>query len=204
MADTTPEGPEAAGKRTDPRVLRTRALLRAAALELAAERELATITIANVAERATVNRATVYQHYPDLDALMLDSMEDQLAKLVGLAADCPLVVLPDAMPDEFVQVFRHVEADATLYRRMLGPCGSARFVNRLRQLLAEQVARQLAQAGAGSPDDIGVELRAHCSAGAFIGLISCWLLHPRPLRAEQAAEHAWGGLHLVSSRPAQV
>jgi AcrR family transcriptional regulator len=193
---------ESVARRTDPRVLRTRALLRAAALELAAEREPHTITIANVAERATVNRATVYQHYRDRDELMLDAMEDELANLIGLAARCPLVVLPDEMPQAFVEVFRHVEEEVTLYRRMLGPCGSARFVNRLRQLLAEQVALQLAQAGAGRADEAGVELRAHCSAGAFIGLVTCWLLRPDWLPAEEAAAHAWQGLHLVGSRTA--
>jgi hypothetical protein len=98
-------------------------------------------------------------------------------------------------------VFRHVEGDLTLYRRMLGPCGSARFVHRLRQLLAEQVARQLADAGVGRLDEAGVELRAHCAAGAFIGLVGRWLLRPELLPAEQAADHAWRGLHMVG-RPA--
>lgn len=192
---------QSAQRRVDPRIVRTRGLLRAAALELAAEQELQSITIAHVAERATINRATVYQHYRDLDELMLDAMEDELAKLVGLAARCPLVVLPADMPREFVDMFRHIEGDITLYRRMLGPCGSARFVSRLRQLLAEQVAGQLADAGVGRPDEAGVELRAHCSAGAFIGLVSCWLFRPQQLTAEDAAEHAWRGLHMVG-RPA--
>ncbi|WP_405933053.1 TetR-like C-terminal domain-containing protein [Streptomyces sp. NBC_00827] len=193
---------EIVARRTDPRVLRTRALLRAAALELAAERELHSITIANVAERATVNRATVYQHYQDLDELMLDAMEDELAGLIGLAARCPLVVLPAEMPQGFLDMFRHVETEATLYRRMLGPCGSPRFVNRLRQLVAEQVALQLVEAGAGRADEAGVELRAHCSAGAFIGLVTCWLLRPDWLPAEEAAAYAWQGLHLGGGKTA--
>ncbi|MFF8993556.1 TetR/AcrR family transcriptional regulator [Streptomyces sp. NPDC014983] len=177
-------------KRVDPRVQRTRALLRAAVLELATEREPDAITIAEVAERATINRATVYQHYRDRDALLLDAMENELAGLAGLVARCPLVVLPKEMPPAFLDILRHVEANTVLYRRMLGPCGSARFINRLHQLVAEQVTLQLVTAGVGAPDAPTVELRAHCAAGAFIGLVTHWLDDSHP-HTEAAAAEAW-------------
>lgn len=188
--------------RADPRALRTRALLRTAALELAAERELDTITIARVAKRATVNRATVYQHYRDREALLLDAMDGELTTLVGLVARCPLLAPPglagrDEPPAALVDVFRHLDAHVTLYRRLLGPCGSARFVSRLRQLLAEQVALQLAASGLGRCDEAAVELRAHAAAGALIGLISHWLPRPDRLPAAQAAAQAWQGLRPV-------
>ncbi|MFI9270971.1 TetR/AcrR family transcriptional regulator [Kitasatospora sp. NPDC052896] len=190
-------------KRVDPRVLRTRALLRAAVLELAAEREPGSITIAHVAERATINRATVYQHYRDRDELLLDAMENELAGLVDLVARCPLVVLPEAMPLTFVAIFRHVEANTVLYQRMLGPCGSARFINRLHQLVAGQVTRQLVAAGVGAADAPGVELRAGCAAGAVIGLITQWLRGPGTPRAEAAAADAWQALQAVGGGPAR-
>lgn len=188
--------------RADPRALRTRALLRTAALELAAERELDTITIARVAKRATVNRATVYQHYRDREALLLDAMDGELTTLVGLVARCPLLAPPGAAgrddpPSALVDVFRHLDSRVTLYRRLLGPCGSARFVSRLRQLLAEQVALQLAASGLGRPDEAAVELRAHAAAGALIGLISHWLPRSDQLSAAQAAAQAWQGLRPV-------
>ncbi|MEU6609295.1 TetR/AcrR family transcriptional regulator [Streptomyces shenzhenensis] len=190
MSDTT-TGPGT--KRVDPRVARTRSLLRSAALELAAERELAGITIADVAERATVNRATVYQHYDDRDALLLDAMEDELTGLAGLLARCPLVDRPDTMPEPFLDVFRYIESHLVLYRRMLGPCGSARFLNRLQQLVAEQVARQLPASGAGA-HAAAADLRAHCAAGAFIGILRHWLLAPELLSSEVVAPWAWQAL----------
>jgi AcrR family transcriptional regulator len=187
-------------KRVDPRVQRTRALLRAAVLELATEREPDAITIAQVAERATINRATVYQHYRDREELLLDAMESELAGLAELVARCPLVVLPEDMPPAFLDILRHVEANTVLYRRMLGPCGSARFINRLHQLVAEQVTRQLVEAGAGTPDAPAVELRAHCAAGAFIGLVTHWLDDGND-RTEAAAADAWRALGPVGGAP---
>lgn len=191
MFDSTAD---ASGSRVDPRVLRTRSLLRTAALELAAERDADTITMADIAERATVNRATVYQHFKDRDELLLSAMEGEIAELARAAARCPLALPPDQMPTELVDLFRHVEVNATLYQRMLGPAGSMRFVNRLRDLLATEVATQLDGAGSRSPGAPPADLRAHYLAGAFVGLITRWLTRPDRLPAEVAAAAAWEGL----------
>ncbi|MFP8907952.1 MULTISPECIES: TetR/AcrR family transcriptional regulator [Streptomyces] len=179
--------------RVDPRVLRTRALLREAALAIAAERDVDSMTIADIAERATVNRATVYQHYRDRDALLLDAMEEEVGRLARAAARCPLTHPARSAPGELAELFRHVEANATLYRRMLGPGGSARFVNRLRELLAEEVAAQLgaADGGDGSGAAPLLELRAHYLAGAFVGVFTRWVAMPGRPAAEQAAEEVW-------------
>ena len=48
--------------RIDPRFVRSRALLAAAVLELASERPIGEVTVAEVATRAQVNRSTFYQH----------------------------------------------------------------------------------------------------------------------------------------------
>src|SRR6266849_3955451 len=60
-------------KGVDPRVKRTRQLLQQAFLELFREKSFASITVQDIAERATVNRATFYAHFEDKYAL-LDSM----------------------------------------------------------------------------------------------------------------------------------
>lgn len=178
----------------DPRVARTRVLLQTAALELAAERDLDKITIAHVAERATINRATVYQHYRDRDELFLEAMEGELTALTAVVARCPLTTMPDEMPQAMVGVFQHVEANLVLYQRMLGPCGSARFIDRLHRLVAEAAVQQLTETGTRTPDNPEVQMQADCSAGAFIGLLRHWLLGPEVQPAERAAATAWRAL----------
>lgn len=63
----------------DPRVKRTRKLLQQAFVELLEEKNIASISIGEIADRATVNRATFYAHYPDKRALM-DSIVRELFK----------------------------------------------------------------------------------------------------------------------------
>nr|WP_252263623.1 TetR/AcrR family transcriptional regulator [Paracidobacterium acidisoli] len=56
----------------DPRIRRTRKLLRDALSTLLATRSFEAISIQDIAEQATVNRATFYAHYADREALLAD------------------------------------------------------------------------------------------------------------------------------------
>jgi AcrR family transcriptional regulator len=157
----------------DPRARRTRASLRAAALDLAGERDPATLTLSADANRAGVNRATVYLHYPDLDALFADAMEEAVATVARAAQLCPLDAPPGTAPPPLVELFEHVSAHATLYARMLGPQGSARFGVRLREALGEALLERF-RSGARPSVPNGVPLSVHAAylAGALAGVIA--------------------------------
>lgn len=58
----------------DPRIVRTRQLLREALVALLEEKDFEVITVQDIAERATVNRATVYAHYQDKYDLLADAI----------------------------------------------------------------------------------------------------------------------------------
>src|SRR6201992_4155515 len=55
---------------TDPRVLRSRQMLMEALLKLLDRKEFDDISIQEIADEATLNRATFYLHYPDKNALL--------------------------------------------------------------------------------------------------------------------------------------
>jgi AcrR family transcriptional regulator len=55
---------------TDPRVLRSRHMLMESLLRLLTRKEFADISIQEIADEATLNRATFYLHYPDKNALL--------------------------------------------------------------------------------------------------------------------------------------
>lgn len=55
---------------TDPRVLRSRQMLMESLLRLLTRKEFDDISIQEIADEATLNRATFYLHYPDKDALL--------------------------------------------------------------------------------------------------------------------------------------
>src|SRR6266568_2201241 len=68
MADATqPSNP---AENTDPRVLRSRQMLMESLIRLLTRKEFDDISIQEIADEATLNRATFYLHYPDKNALL--------------------------------------------------------------------------------------------------------------------------------------
>src|SRR6201998_4698913 len=58
------------GNAADPRVLRSRQMLMQALVRLLARKEFDDISVQEIADEATLNRATFYLHYPDKNALL--------------------------------------------------------------------------------------------------------------------------------------
>ncbi len=69
------QGPQAGTETTDPRILRSRRMLMDALARLLSRKEFEDISVQEIAEEATLNRATFYLHYADKAAL-LQSMTD--------------------------------------------------------------------------------------------------------------------------------
>src|SRR5258707_2308949 len=55
---------------TDPRILRSRRMLMDALVNLLIKKEFEDISVQEIADEATLNRATFYLHYPDKNALL--------------------------------------------------------------------------------------------------------------------------------------
>src|SRR6188768_3406054 len=106
----------------DPRIARTQGSLQQAALELATERDLDAITVADIAERAGVNRSSFYQHYSDKDTLLADAI-DAVAETAGTDLSGISEITPDP-PAVLVDYLRHVDENAAVYSRIFGDHGS--------------------------------------------------------------------------------
>lgn len=174
----------------DPRIARTRHSLQQALLELARERGLDEIAVGDVAERAGVNRSSFYQHYADKETLLADAL-DAAAEEAG--ADLPsLRETPPEPPDVLLVYLRHLDANAALYRRVLGEHGSVVVVARLRARLEAIVTDGIARSeGAGIFADLPRDVVAAGVAGSVLGVLSVWLARePRPA-PEVAADWLW-------------
>jgi AcrR family transcriptional regulator len=66
---------QSATETTDPRILRSRRMLMESLAKLLTKKELEDISVQEIADEATLNRATFYIHYPDKNAL-LQAMTD--------------------------------------------------------------------------------------------------------------------------------
>src|ERR1700712_380595 len=74
---------ETTSETTDPRILRSRRMLMEALLRLLTQKEFDDISIQEIADEATLNRATFSLHYPDKNALLQAMAEARFRDLVA-------------------------------------------------------------------------------------------------------------------------
>lgn len=108
----------------DPRVRRTRAAVLRAAVELVTERGTTAVTISEIAEAADVSRRVVYQHFGDLDAVLLEAGLDlarrELLPRIGAEAH------PVDARAQTLTTARHFARHQVFYRALLtGSCAYA-------------------------------------------------------------------------------
>lgn len=81
----------------DPRVRRTREMVFRALSELLLEKSFGAISVNEIAERSTVNRATIYDHFKDKFALLEEMIgqnfrEAFAARMAHTAGTCPVAI----------------------------------------------------------------------------------------------------------------
>src|SRR5271163_4814528 len=67
---------------TDPRILRSRRMLMESLAKLLTKKEFEDISVQEIADEATLNRATFYLHYPDKNALLQAMTESRFRDLI--------------------------------------------------------------------------------------------------------------------------
>jgi AcrR family transcriptional regulator len=165
---------------TDPRILRSRRMLMDALSKLLNNKEFDDISIQEIADEATLNRATFYLHYPDKNALlhaMTAARFHDLAARRGLSfTDC----------------------DGALRAIALGVCDYlAEMTGCPRQLakmplessiipVVEGIFRQGA-ANHPTPPGVDLDLLATTAAWAIFGAARRWYQTPDRIPAEQMA-----------------
>lgn len=161
----------------------------------------------DIAERAEVNRATVYLHYKDRDDLLLDASESTMAEIVDAARACrlsPSARTPSqTTPAHLIRLFANVDQHRSLYGLMLSEEGSSRFTARLQRLLAEAWFEQLL-AESDEEDETTLLVRAHYVSGAVLAVLSRWARGDFEAAEDEGTSTAHGAAPMDSERIAQI
>ncbi|GIO16590.1 hypothetical protein J19TS2_61450 [Cohnella xylanilytica] len=102
----------------DRRVKKNQTAIMNALMYLIAEKEFDKITINDIAERADVNRGTVYSHYSDKYDLLDKCIENQLIHLVEMCYSADAMgPFPTKTP--LLRTIKEIEKNALLYKALL-------------------------------------------------------------------------------------
>jgi AcrR family transcriptional regulator len=136
-------------KALDPRIRRTRQMLREALLSLLAVKSFDSISIQDIAQQATVNRATFYAHYVDRAALLEDVVHSRFQELLEVRQVHFEGTCPSALRIVVLAVYdflRELRSGCSEHRRHFEP-----FVQSVVQKQVEQVLVIGLEKGAFSP-----------------------------------------------------
>ncbi|MEI2396555.1 TetR/AcrR family transcriptional regulator [Paenibacillus phytohabitans] len=175
------------GIKTDRRILRTREAINRAFLELFGEKELEQITINDIAERANVNRGTVYLHYTDKYDLLNRCIEDHLGKMF---LSCNMTRTPDGdvgLISEMKPVFLYFEQNFLFFSAMLANQRTTIFRERLLEIVSANVIHKL-EMEKSVPEGMDKQLIAHFMASAFVGTVEWWIQNRMPHAPEEMAQ----------------
>ncbi|MEF7494491.1 TetR-like C-terminal domain-containing protein [Lysinibacillus sphaericus] len=170
-------------KKMDPRVIRTRQLLRDALVELIDEQGYEKITVQDITQRATF-----YLHYRDKLDLLYQSSEEILHELVGSIhptveekKDFDLLPHYDQPHETFMHLFEQIALNSKLYKVYLTEKDIPYFSAGLKKIIIDFVSSgiQLME-----PDDqkltVPREMAIRFYAAAFLEVIVWWLENDMP------------------------
>ncbi|ANE46493.1 TetR family transcriptional regulator [Paenibacillus swuensis] len=183
---------------TDPRVLRTRRLIRDALISLLQELELEKITVHRIAERATINRVTFYLHYRDIQDLLERMADDMITEIQEIMESIPHQ--PDARETYgliIVKILEHIAANSPFYKVLLASKRIPVFTDRFTKLMSDVIKNRTSSSAKKVPDDIAIWY----GTSAFIGTIVCWLRENMPYTPSYLAQQLSILFRLHSNMP---
>jgi AcrR family transcriptional regulator len=171
----------------DRRVRKTRQAILEAFVELLTEKGFEHMTMNQIADRADVNRGTVYLHYMDKYDLLDQCIETHLAQLLG---DCLSGGAPHQPTKAAIQhLFVYLEQHAFLYRTLLANKGIPAFRYRLMDVMLRIVREYLDERG--SDRTMNKEVSAHFLASAVIGVLEWWVTQSMPSSTTDTVDQIW-------------
>jgi AcrR family transcriptional regulator len=173
--------------KTDPRIIRTRQLLRSSLIELITEKNYSAITIQDITDRATLNRATFYLHYRDKNELLSDVLNELLTSASPLPALDGQPITEYAL-NSITSLFNQFATKSKFYRAMLSGENIPTFNSLVQQYIQEVGLKWIA---ALQPDEAMItanpEVVTHYLGSAFLGVVTWWLQNDMPYLAQDMA-----------------
>lgn len=167
----------------DRRIQKTRQSIMNTFIDLLAEKGFEKTTINDIAERANINRGTVYLHYADKFDLLDKCIETYVEVLLNHCADRTDTKL-DARA--FQSVFEYLEKNFEIYKLLLGIEGVGFFRNRLYAAIAQIETEVIGIKSENNAFSNGVT--THFLTSGFIGVLEWWINNSMPCSVQEITE----------------
>jgi AcrR family transcriptional regulator len=167
----------------DRRIQKTRQAVMNTFVDLLTEKGFDKITINDIADRANINRGTVYLHYVDKFDLLDKCIETYVEPLLQHCANTA-----DANTNTIAlqSIFEYLEKNFTIYKLLLNNEGAGFFRNRLYTIIAQALTEVIALKPENNAFSNGVTI--HFLTSGFIGVLEWWVNNSMPCNVQEITD----------------
>lgn len=167
----------------DRRIVKTQESLKKAVIELMNEKSFDEITIQDIADKANLNRGTIYLHYQDkydlLDKL-IESHMNELGEMDEWA--CKL-----DWNNALVPFFEYFENNYLFFSTMLASKGAPSFRARLLDYVMEGFKGEIDRES-GKNADLSEDVMLQYAGTAYVGVVEWWIRNGMPYPPQTMAK----------------
>lgn len=169
---------------TDPRILRTRQLIKDAFVELLEETDLQQITVNRLAERATINRVTFYLHFRDIPDMLEKMANDMIDDISTVFRKTPTehTSSEENSWEILENLLQHIADHSNFYKNFLTSKKVPIFRDRLTLFLREKIVTKIDESGrrVQLTEIVKEDILIWYETSALIGTIVSWLQNDMP------------------------
>ncbi len=170
-------------KRIDPRIKRTKKYFRDALIELLVEKDVSSITVQEITEKAELTRGTFYLHYLDKQDFLTKTMNEMLMDLIEYVkptenSDTNIVKSEkNNTPVSFINLFKFISDNAVFFKVMFSDKGIPQFRSHMTNIVQTKVYGELIDSIVDLEGKLTIpkEILISYISAAHIGVICSWL-----------------------------
>lgn len=172
---------------SDKRVIRTKKAIKAALFKIMEEKDISSITISELTEKANINRRTFYTHYRSITDILDEIEGDLVQALTELMRNFDVKEYRTSTYNLFMGLNDLISGEFDYYFQLVRVDMRGMLISRLKHVIKETTDKLLAQICRRTDD---ISMISSFIVGGFFNSYLEWHNHPERLTAEQAAELA--------------
>ena len=160
-------------EKTDRRIRKTKAQLRAGLAKLMQEKSIKEITVKELVEEVDINRSTFYLHYTDIFNMLSTIEEELLEEIRQTIQNHPVSPFNESSFPFIEDIFQILAENKDICSALLGPNGDIAFIHRIENLISTHSLNVLRRTFPDTIEDLKYSY-SFCLSGC-IGLVKTWL-----------------------------
>ncbi|MFD0695954.1 TetR/AcrR family transcriptional regulator [Paenibacillus sp. GCM10027628] len=169
--------------KVDRRILKSQEAMKNAVIELMTEKNFDDITIQDIADRANINRGTIYLHYQDKFDLLDKLIETYINELAEMGEWACKLDWSSAL----IPFFEYFEKNYLFFSTMLASKGAPSFRTRLLDFITEGFKDEIDKES-GRNTDLSEDVMLQYAGTAYVGVIEWWIRNGMPYPPQAMAK----------------